>query len=416
MPHYHFSRRTSLALVAVLSGLAAAAPAQEYSVTDLGALHPDWQTLATGINASGQVAGASESAGFDQYRAVRYSGGVLQDLGALGGTLSEALGINDNGQVVGDATTTSDPLSYRAFLWTSGQMTNLDNFPGSVASQAWGLNNVGQVVGQVLVPVGQTYVFHAFLWQNGHMTDMSPDTFTHYIAQAINDSGVMVGTRDPGGNIAAAVKWNGSQIIDLNSLVNPPGSVLLQSARAVSPAGQIVGDAVFGGSRAHGYLFNNGQVTEIETDANIQTRAFALNSAGDVVGDFAPAAPYYLAAFRYRQGQRVDLNTLISPVLDVALTNAFGINDRGEIACSGRTRSGFSGFHAYLLRPPQPGDLNCDGAVTFDDIDPFVLALSNPAGYAAAYPGCLLLNGDCNSDGVVSFDDIDPFVALLSGS
>jgi hypothetical protein len=25
--------------------------------------------------------------------------------------------------------------------------------------------------------------------------------------------------------------------------------------------------------------------------------------------------------------------------------------------------------------------LNCDGGVTFDDINPFVLALSNPAGY-----------------------------------
>ncbi|MEW6250819.1 MAG: hypothetical protein AB1716_09235, partial [Planctomycetota bacterium] len=32
------------------------------------------------------------------------------------------------------------------------------------------------------------------------------------------------------------------------------------------------------------------------------------------------------------------------------------------------------------------GDLNCDGAVNFDDINPFVLALSDPAGYAVAYP------------------------------
>ncbi len=61
------------------------------------------------------------------------------------------------------------------------------------------------------------------------------------------------------------------------------------------------------------------------------------------------------------------------------------------------------------------GDLNCDGLVTFSDINPFVLALSDPASYAAQYPNCNLLNGDCNSDGVVTFDDINAFVALLSG-
>jgi YD repeat-containing protein len=61
------------------------------------------------------------------------------------------------------------------------------------------------------------------------------------------------------------------------------------------------------------------------------------------------------------------------------------------------------------------GDLNCDGLVNFDDINPFVLALSNPAGYQAAFPNCNILNGDGNGDGIVNFDDINPFLALLSG-
>ncbi len=59
------------------------------------------------------------------------------------------------------------------------------------------------------------------------------------------------------------------------------------------------------------------------------------------------------------------------------------------------------------------GDMNCDGAVTFDDINPFVLALSDPAAYAATYPNCNVLNGDCDSDGDVDFDDINCFVALF---
>ncbi|MEW6251068.1 MAG: SBBP repeat-containing protein [Planctomycetota bacterium] len=62
------------------------------------------------------------------------------------------------------------------------------------------------------------------------------------------------------------------------------------------------------------------------------------------------------------------------------------------------------------------GDLNCDGIVNFDDINPFVLALSDPVGYAAAFPNCNINNGDVNGDGAVDFDDINPFVALLAGS
>ena len=62
-----------------------------------------------------------------------------------------------------------------------------------------------------------------------------------------------------------------------------------------------------------------------------------------------------------------------------------------------------------------PADLNCDGVVNFDDIDPFVLALSGQAGYEAAYPACRWLNGDLNGDGAVNFDDFDAFVAALAG-
>ncbi len=61
------------------------------------------------------------------------------------------------------------------------------------------------------------------------------------------------------------------------------------------------------------------------------------------------------------------------------------------------------------------GDMDCDGEVDFDDIDPFVLALGGEEGYLAAYPDCIWLNADTNGDGSVGFDDIDPFVALIGG-
>ncbi len=65
--------------------------------------------------------------------------------------------------------------------------------------------------------------------------------------------------------------------------------------------------------------------------------------------------------------------------------------------------------------PPaiMPGDVNCDGLINFFDIDPFVLALFDPAAYAAQYPSCNISYADVSGDGLVNFFDIDPFVAVL---
>jgi hypothetical protein len=59
------------------------------------------------------------------------------------------------------------------------------------------------------------------------------------------------------------------------------------------------------------------------------------------------------------------------------------------------------------------GDMNCDGLVNSFDIDPFVLALLDEAGYAAAFPACLHNNADVNGDTFINSFDIDPFVALI---
>jgi hypothetical protein len=73
------------------------------------------------------------------------------------------------------------------------------------------------------------------------------------------------------------------------------------------------------------------------------------------------------------------------------------------------------GLAVLTVTTSLPGDLNCDGAVNTFDIDPFVLALTNPAAYAAAHPDCDFMLADINGDGLVNAFDIDPFVLLLTG-
>lgn len=61
------------------------------------------------------------------------------------------------------------------------------------------------------------------------------------------------------------------------------------------------------------------------------------------------------------------------------------------------------------------GDVNCDGLVNNFDIDPFIMALLDPAVYQQHYPNCDILNADFDRNGRVENFDIDPFVALILG-
>jgi hypothetical protein len=75
---------------------------------------------------------------------------------------------------------------------------------------------------------------------------------------------------------------------------------------------------------------------------------------------------------------------------------------------------------------PCKGDMDGNGIVDFDDINWFVSALTDPAGYSLALPGLggtfadnyesgsRVFHGDCNCDELLDFDDINPFIARLS--
>jgi hypothetical protein len=101
---------------------------------------------------------------------------------------------------------------------------------------------------------------------------------------------------------------------------------------------------------------------------------------------------------------------------DYELSGTIGQPDAGAVMIGGDYVL-IGGFWQGMSAGPVActGDLNCDGQVDFEDINPFVLRLSNPAAYAAQYPDCPDANGDINGDGEVGFTDINPFVALLSG-
>ena len=89
------------------------------------------------------------------------------DLGAIGaGGESRGLAINDRGQVVGWSAPTSNAAPH-AFLWDDGVMTDLGVLHYD-KTQALAINNSGQVVGWGMKD-GHTY---PFIWEEGIMTEL----------------------------------------------------------------------------------------------------------------------------------------------------------------------------------------------------------------------------------------------------
>jgi hypothetical protein len=109
--------------------------------------------------------------------------------------------------------------------------------------------------------------------------------------------------------------------------------------------------------------------------------------------------------------QEFDIHTYADHQPAVYLRWTMGPTDVGWTYCGWN----IDDVEIWALEPPTKGDMNCDGAVNAFDVDPFVLALTDPSGYQAQYPNCGVDHADCNDDGAVNSFDIDPFVDLLTG-
>lgn len=268
-----------------------------------------------GLVAVGLLVGGVETAKA-QYR--------FSTLDPPGSIATRAYGINDSGQIVG--LYNLDQTETHGFLLSRDSYTALD-VPGSNYTVARGINASGQIVGFDFQPGGSS---HGFLVSGGSFTTLDPPGSFESMAYGINGSGQIVGkysdTRQSHGFLLS-----GSTYTNLDLPLQPQG---------INDSGQIVGG---------GYLLSGGSYTRIDVPGGIDTFAFGINAAGEIVGSYFAGDRFHAFLLSGNGYTTID-------VPDSVQTAAYGINASGQIVGDYVDHGGV--LHGFLATPvPEPSTL-----------------------------------------------------------
>jgi probable HAF family extracellular repeat protein len=341
--------------------------------TDLGTFPDGTSSCSQWISDRGWIVGGATNgkmdllAGYPEATATLWRNGKILNLGTLGGNESYAWSVNNLGQVVGFALNTTPDQSQgnvfawgatqaHAFLWQNGQMQDLGTL-GGPDSDALLINERGEIAGMSITSSGSV---DPFLWKNEKMIDLGTLGGTYGYPDMINARGQIVGFSDILGDILGqghAFLWENGVLKDLGTLGGTASE-----ARWINDAGEAAGWATFSGEQVvHATLWKEGKIIDLGATADFPcSYANGINSSGQVLGalQYCPNnAPR--EAFLWENGDLVNLNTLIPPGSEIILGGANNANDRGEIVGGGTLPNGET--HAVLLIPCDDDHPNLEG-------------------------------------------------------
>jgi hypothetical protein len=209
-----------------------------------------------------------------------------------GYTNTQLLGINNNGDIVGQYLTSFVPNGYGAkhsFVYSQGVFSIIPDAPGSMAgtTAASAINDSGQIVGTYVDACFCT--IHAFSYVSGVFTVIDQPGYSTNAASGINGAAQIVGL--------SATCWGGCSpsvgfllSAGVYTAVAPPAQPY-SAAAGINDAGDIVGQ-YFSGGQYHAYVLSGGAFTLLDHPLSVQQTSVwgqAINSTGEVVGTYIPA-------------------------------------------------------------------------------------------------------------------------------
>ncbi|MBC7836037.1 MAG: hypothetical protein H7Y88_13200 [Phycisphaerales bacterium] len=410
--------------------------AQQYTITGLDS-PPGFRTIAHAVNSSGRVAGGVAVTGDDPVEsevlnAALWIGGSLTNLGVLGpdappGVLprpaSEALGINDRGQVVGYSAQPGG--AEQAFIWLptaepllNGVPSGLSALPGfapGAATSALDIADSCVVVGIAADPASGLPRAVRWQWSGAwSMLDLTPPQAQWGVATAINASGQIAGYASIDG-VPTAFMWLPQPAHSL-----PAGSSLLGVSGVVGDInihGQVCGHS----SGAMGYIWAPAASPPLLEGANtLDLSGFSsvLSVAPHGLSDDGRAVGTVLAAYTPPEGEPitqeqawVSTGGMAEPLLGLLqpghswtrLIGATDTNSAGQIVGEGEMDGLRRAFICSAGAGACPADFNQSGAVTSSDITSFLSAwFADLAGGTT--------NADFNDSGATTSADITAFL------
>ena len=249
-------------------------------------------TYAYGINNAGQIVGEA-TANPNNEVGWEYSAGNFTAIGVVGDQDNGARGINNLGEVVGSDSPVRSTPRY-GLVDIDGTDTQI-NLPPGVSSGANGVNDAGVVVGQSYLHTdtvsGITPVYTGYIDDNGTVTYLNaPGTLTangYTAANGINNVGQVVGDYETTyGSNEQGFLYNDSTYTTISDPLGVNGTV----AEGINDNGVIVGFFTDASNKQHGFIDNNGVFTTIDNPLGVNgTSLNGINNAGEVVGNYVDA-------------------------------------------------------------------------------------------------------------------------------
>jgi len=249
--------------------------------------------------------------------------GTFATIDFPGSTYTRPLGINAEGDIVGNYKDTSG--TSHGFLMNEAGFTSID-YPGALFTAASGINARGTIVGYYCptAPCGPVNTYHGFVLSGGKFTSFAFPGHTNLFTAHINDRGEITGCYHDGDLMASmhgflmsdgelsgfdvpasmhnAKSLDGTIVglfFDTSALKSRaytlrdddfsafdfPGATLTW-AWDINESGAIVGEYADASGNRHGFLRKEGRFYSIDYPGAVSTSRGAINSQGTIVGQY----------------------------------------------------------------------------------------------------------------------------------